>query len=391
MSQSILFRQIRPVLIAGTYFTTLNYANCETGLKLQKQNAFPELLTSWNDSQFDIPLYFTKDEITSDNTRARMEKMVRRTQMHYCHELEKLDGKAKFREDRWIRPKSGSASIYSGGVTRILSDGDAFEKAGVSVSISSGQLPRRAVEKMTANHGDLASLLQRSDLPQDKVEFFAASVSSVVHPKNPHAPTGHFNYRYFELGKTDEDGGFVPLVWWFGGGGDLTPSILYEEDCVHFHQMHKDACDTWSPETYGKFKKNCDEYFMIQHRGETRGVGGIFFDDLNYEGKKEELFAFVSKCAQAWSKSYVPIVRRRNNEIYTLAEKEWQQQRRGRYVEFNLVYDRGTSFGLRKPGARVESILMSMPLIARWEYSYEPTLKFELDLLEVLKNPRDWI
>jgi len=199
------------------------------------------------------------------------------------------------------------------------------------------------------------------------------------------APTAHANYRYFERGD-----GSVPGSWWFGGGADLTPSYLFEEDARHFHQTHKDACDSFDPSFYPRFKKWCDEYFFIKHRGETRGVGGIFFDDL-HDRDSDTLLSFATACANAFVPSYIPLVERRKDMAFTDAQKEWQQLRRGRYVEFNLVYDRGTVFGLRTAG-RIESILMSLPLTARWEYCNEPIEGSpEEKMLGVLRTPCSWV
>jgi len=225
-------------------------------------------------------------------------------------------------------------------------------------------------------------------IPEDagRVPFFAAGISSVMHPLNPKAPTMHFNYRYFET----EPWNGVPSQWWFGGGTDITPSYLFEDDMKHFHGTLKEACDKHDPEYYPKFKEWCDEYFVIKHRGETRGLGGIFFDDLN-DRDKEEIFAFSKELQGAVVPAYVPIVSKRKDEEFTQKEKEWQQLRRGRYAEFNLVYDRGTIFGL-KTGGRIESILMSLPLTARWEYDYQVEEGSpEADILDAFKNPRDWL
>ena len=237
------------------------------------------------------------------------------------------------------------------------------------------------------------------------VEYYAASVSSVVHPKNPHAPTGHFNYRYFEIGTSNKDGIFTPKVWWFGGGGDLSPSILYKDDCVHFHQSFKDVCNKYSPQFYKKFKVWCDKYFIIKHRkNEARGIGGIFFDDINGESiddsisdsmsdreKKEYIYSFVSDLASNWAQTYVPLIKRHAYQEYNDNHKEWQLIRRGRYIEFNLVYDRGTKFGLMKPGARIESILMSLPINANWFYMRDPIHDFEHEIHDVFLNPVNWI
>jgi coproporphyrinogen III oxidase len=222
--------------------------------------------------------------------------------------------------------------------------------------------------------------LQGADL-----DFFATGVSLVLHPINPMAPTVHANYRYFERGE-----GQKPGSWWFGGGADLTPSYLFEEDASHFHQVHKDVCDRHEVADFAKFKQWCDDYFHIKHRGERRGLGGIFFDDIN-DADRDDCFAFVTDCAESFLSSYLPILARRKDLPYNTEQKEWQQIRRGRYVEFNLVYDRGTTFGLTTNG-RIESILMSLPLTARWEYCHEvESGTEEYRLLEVLRHPRDWL
>jgi len=215
----------------------------------------------------------------------------------------------------------------------------------------------------------------------DRVPFFACGLSSVMHPKNPFCPTMHFNYRYFET-----DGG----VWWFGGGTDITPSYLDEADMKHFHGTYKEACDKHDPEFYPKFKKWADEYFRIAHRGETRGLGGIFYDDLN-DRDPEKLFALAETNLKAVAPAYVPVVAKHINDPFTQQQKEWQLMRRGRYVEFNLVYDRGTIFGL-KTGGRIESILMSLPETARWQYDHHPEPGTpEDEILKVFKQPREWV
>jgi coproporphyrinogen III oxidase len=220
----------------------------------------------------------------------------------------------------------------------------------------------------------------------DRVPFFAAGISSVMHPWNPHCPTMHFNYRYFE---TDDWNG-IPGQWWFGGGTDITPSYLVEEDMKHFHGVYKEVCDRHDPEFHPKFKKWCDEYFLIKHRNEMRGLGGIFFDDLN-DRDPEKILAFSTDAVNHVVDAYVPIVKKHMNDPYTPEEKHWQQVRRGRYVEFNLVYDRGTTFGL-KTGGRIESILMSLPKTAGWEYDYTPAPGTpEAEFLDACKNPRDYV
>ncbi|KAF9974679.1 Coproporphyrinogen-III oxidase [Actinomortierella ambigua] len=305
--------------------------------------------------------------------RLRMEAFVKELQAEITKEIEKVDGGAKFRVDRWERAEGGD------GISMVLQDGKVFEKAGVGVSVVYGMLPPAAVAQMKSRNPNIKST-------GEAVPFFATGISCVMHPLNPNAPTVHFNYRYFEIGGEDGE----PVNWWFGGGCDLTPSILYEEDAVHFHKVIKDACMKHDPRYYHDFKKWCDDYFYIPHRGERRGVGGIFFDDLD-DKSPDELLAFVQTCGKAFLKQYVPIMEKRKNMPYTAEDKHWQQLRRGRYVEFNLIYDRGTKFGLLTPGARIESILMSLPLTARWEYMQEPDLKAHGKLMEVLRAPKDWI
>lgn len=301
--------------------------------------------------------------------RARMENMIRDAQDTICDALAKVDG-TPFREDAWQREGGG------GGRSRVLQDGNVFEKAGVNISIVHGTLSPEAARSMGGG---------QSLSPDEDLSFFAAGISLVIHPKNPMAPTAHANYRYFERGDGQKDGS-----WWFGGGADLTPSYLFDEDAAHFHRTHKEACDKHDPAFYPRFKKWCDEYFFIKHRGESRGIGGIFFDDL-HDRDPERIFAFSSECAAAFVPSYVPLVERRKDLPFTEEHKRWQQLRRGRYVEFNLVYDRGTIFGL-KTGGRIESILMSLPLTARWEYDHHPAEgSEEARLLDVLKNPKDWV
>ncbi|KAG0000135.1 Coproporphyrinogen-III oxidase [Entomortierella chlamydospora] len=299
-----------------------------------------------------------KSEGLTENSpmRLRMEAFVKQMQKEVTSGLEEVDGEAKFKVDSWTRAEGG------GGTSMVLQDGKVFEKAGVGVSVVYGMLPPAAVAQMRAQHPNISKT-------DEALPFFATGISCVIHPHNPNAPTVHFNYRYFELGGNGEDG--EPISWWFGGGSDLTPSILYEEDAVHFHQVIKEACDKHDPRYYKDFKKWCDDYFYIQHRGERRGIGGIFFDDLD-DKPADELFEFVKSCGNAFLNQYVPIMERRKNMPFTEEDKRWQQLRRGRYVEFNLVYDRGTKFGLMTPGSRIESILMSMPLTARWEYMHEP-------------------
>lgn len=339
--------------------------------------------------------------------RLRMEKLIKDQQKKITEELSKIDGKP-FRADTWTRPNGG------GGISCVLQDGNVFEKAGVNVSVVYGELPRPAIEKMRADHKSFVGSNVES------LSFFAAGLSLVLHPHNPNAPTVHLNYRYFET-SDPKDPMSGDKNWWFGGGTDLTPSYLFPEDCKHFHQTIKDTCDRHDSTYYPKFKAWCDKYFYIPHRGEARGVGGIFFDDLDADflqssssssqNPQETLFSFVSDALASFLPSYVPILERRKDMPYTEAQKAWQQLRRGRYVEFNLVYDRGTSFGLRTPNARVESILMSLPRTASWAYMdpvsgtrTETTTQAgveesqvdveeiarEREILDVLKHPRQW-
>ncbi|MEM6532922.1 MAG: oxygen-dependent coproporphyrinogen oxidase [Myxococcota bacterium] len=300
--------------------------------------------------------------------RKKMEAMVRSVQDQICTAIAKVDG-TDFREDTWEREGGG------GGTTRVLQDGNVFEKAGVNVSVVHGRLSPEAARQMGGGKA----------LGDEELEFFATGVSVVIHPHNPMAPTAHCNYRYFERGDGSKDG-----AWWFGGGADLTPCYLFEEDAVHFHEVHRQACDAHDPEFYPRFKKWCDDYFFIKHRGEARGVGGIFFDDL-HDRDPDALFAFSKQCGEAFVPSYVPLVERRKDIPFNDEHARWRELRRGRYVEFNLVYDRGTTFGLRT-GGRIESILMSLPLHARWEYDVQPQPgSEEAKITEVLREPRDWL
>ena len=260
-------------------------------------------------------------------------------------------GPPKFFRDAWIRPQGGEGSSC------VLAGGRVFEKAGVNISIVHGKLPPAAQKAMKSEHADLPV----SDQP---VPFWATGLSIVIHPRNPHVPTIHLNIRYFELER--EDGSEEPLAWWFGGGTDLTPSYLDENDVRYFHTTLKSACDAHNTAYWKKFKDWCDKYFYIPHRQESRGVGGIFFDDLSttspLNGSKrptqDEIFDFVKSMSAAFLPAYLPIVLKNKDKAWTDEERRWQLLRRGRYVEFNLGYDRGTKFGLATPGARIESILM---------------------------------
>src|SRR5579864_7349505 len=277
-------------------------------------------------------------------------------QDHICAGLERADGAGQFREDQWQREGGG------GGRSRVLAEGDVFEKAGVNFSEVFGEFSEEFARQ----------------IPGEGRKFTAAGISLVLHPRNPFVPTVHANFRF--LSKGDKQ--------WFGGGADLTPFYPFKEDIVHFHRVWQRACAGHAPPVdHARFKKWCDDYFFLPHRGEARGVGGIFFDYL--EGDLEKLFAFIQDCGSAFLEAYLPIVRRRKDQPFGERERAFQEYRRGRYVEFNLIYDRGTLFGL-KTGGRTESILMSLPPVVRWPYDYHPEPGTrEAELYEYLQ-PRDW-
>eukprot|EP00428_Durinskia_dybowskii_P028643 CAMPEP_0170242944 /NCGR_PEP_ID=MMETSP0116_2-20130129/21245_1 /TAXON_ID=400756 /ORGANISM="Durinskia baltica, Strain CSIRO CS-38" /LENGTH=389 /DNA_ID=CAMNT_0010493793 /DNA_START=28 /DNA_END=1197 /DNA_ORIENTATION=+ len=303
--------------------------------------------------------------------RSKFEKMCRDAQIAITKAIEEIDGEGKFKEDCWTRANGG------GGMSRVLAGGKVFEKAGVNLSVVYGSMPQEALQAATERGVDRS----KGMAPGERVPFFACGLSSVMHPKNPFCPTMHFNYRYFET-----DGG----VWWFGGGTDITPSYIDEDDMKHFHGTYKEICDKHDPNYYKEFKAWADRYFVIQHRNETRGFGGIFFDDQN-DRDPDTIFEFSKECLNSVVKAYGPIIEKHKDDEFTTQQKEWQLMRRGRYVEFNLVYDRGTVFGL-KTGGRIESILMSLPETARWEYNNIPEPGTpEAEFLEVCKHPRDWV
>jgi coproporphyrinogen III oxidase len=281
-----------------------------------------------------------------------------------CAALEAEDGAVRFAEDAWQRPGGG------GGRSRVLAEGGVFEQAGVGFSHVFGPgLPPSA----TAQRPDLAG---RS--------FEAVGVSLVFHPHNPYAPTTHMNVRFFLAEKEGHD-----PVWWFGGGFDLTPYYGFEEDAVHFHRTARAACEPFGPEVYPRYKKWCDEYFFLRHREEPRGIGGLFFDDL-HEWGFDRTFAFLRSVGDAFLQAYLPILRRRKDMPYGERERDFQLYRRGRYVEFNLVWDRGTLFGLQS-GGRTESILMSLPPLVRWRYGWRPEPGTpEARLYEEFLRPREW-
>ncbi len=281
--------------------------------------------------------------------------------------LETIDGKAKFQEDIWKRPEGG------GGRTRVIKNGNVFEKGGVNISGVHGKLP----DSMQKYFG------------VENVDFFACGLSLVIHPKSPMVPTVHANWRYFEM--YDQDGNIVDQ--WFGGGQDLTPYYLFEEDAKHFHQTCKTACDKHNPEFYPKYKARCDGYFYNAHRNEARGIGGLFFDycKANDEMTMENWYDFVTEVGDSFLEAYVPIVEKRKDLPYTQEQRDWQEIRRGRYVEFNLVHDKGTLFGLKTNG-RIESILMSLPPHVQWVYDHYPEKGSEEEkLIDVLQNPKEWI
>lgn len=281
--------------------------------------------------------------------------------------LEEVDGKAKFREDVWERAEGG------GGRTRVIENGNVFEKGGVNISAVHGALP-----KAMQNYFKVGD-----------VDFFACGLSLVLHPTNPFVPTVHANWRYFEM--YDKEGNIVDS--WFGGGQDLTPYYLFDEDATHFHQTCKTACDKHNPDFYPRFKKQCDEYFWNAHRDEGRGIGGLFFDHCKpcNNFTMQQWFEFVTEVGNSFLDAYVPIVERRKNIEYTPENRTWQEIRRGRYVEFNLVHDKGTLFGLKTNG-RMESILMSLPPHVQWVYDHHPEPGSEEErLIEILKKPVEWL
>ncbi len=320
------------------------------------------------------------------DSRQRVSEGFKALQDRICTKLAAVDGRGQFEEDCWTRPDGG------GGRSRVMKQGNVFEQGGVNFSeVWGDRLPP-------------SILMQRPEA--EGHGFYATGTSMVLHPRNPYVPTVHLNYRYFEAGP----------VWWFGGGIDLTPYYPFEEDVVQFHRTIKDACDRNNPHYYEVFKSWCDEYFYLKHRQETRGVGGIFFDYQDgtgalYKGPNvdggaaqlsgqigevpqrswEDLFKFAIDCGDAFLPAYVPIVEKRGQTEYGEHQRNFQLYRRGRYVEFNLVYDRGTIFGLQTNG-RTESILMSLPPMVRWEYGYTPEPGSpEAQLYDVFLKPQDWL
>jgi coproporphyrinogen III oxidase len=291
-----------------------------------------------------------------------------------CAALEHVDGAARFIEDRWTREPDGAGAdgnrlASGGGRTRVLREGAVFEQAGVGFSdVSGAALPPSA----SAARPELAGASWR-----------AVGVSLVLHPRNPYLPTTHMNVRHF---RAQRDGHTV--AWWFGGGFDLTPFYPFDEDVLHWHRTARDLCAPFGEERYAAHKRWCDEYFLLKHRGETRGVGGLFFDDLH--GDFDRDFAYLRAVGDGFLDAYLPIVQRRRDTPYGERERQFQLYRRGRYVEFNLVWDRGTLFGLQS-GGRSESILMSLPPLARWEYGYAPEPGSAEARLQDYLRPRDWL
>jgi coproporphyrinogen III oxidase len=292
---------------------------------------------------------------------------IQNLQNQITQALEEIDGKAKFKEDVWERPEGG------GGHTRVIENGDTIEKGGVNISAVHGNLPKS----------------MQTYFKVGEVDFFACGLSLVIHPKNPMAPTVHANWRYFEM--YDKSGKLIDQ--WFGGGLDLTPYYLFEEDATHFHQHCKKACDLHHADFYKDFKAQCDLYFYNAHRDEARGIGGLFFDYLKANDSFiiQDRYDFVSQVGNVFLDAYLPILIKRKDLHYTKSQRDWQEIRRGRYVEFNLIHDKGTLFGLKTKG-RIESILMSLPPHVQWHYDFEPEqASQEALLIEVLKKPKEWV
>lgn len=295
-------------------------------------------------------------------------KYIEGLQDRICAELEACDGKAEFIEDKWNRQEGG------GGTTRVIANGNIFEKGGVNTSVVFGDV----------------SEAMKSQLKINGNKWFACGLSLVLHPVNPFVPTVHCNYRMFELYNENDE----VIDRWFGGGTDLTPYYLFEEDAIHFHKTYKNVCDHFDSNFYPAFKKVCDNYFVNAHRNnERRGIGGIFYDNQRPTEDQDANFwiNFGKACGDAFLPSYLPIIEKRKNCSFTAENKYWQEIRRGRYVEFNLIHDRGTLFGLKTNG-RTESILMSLPPTVRFEYNYQPEPGSEEDkLVQVCLQPREWV
>lgn len=305
--------------------------------------------------------------VKSMNVKEAFSEYILGLQNTICTALEAVDGGGRFEEDRWTRPEGG------GGLSRVITGGKVFEKGGVNTSLV---------------HGDLPPAMQQA-FKVGESRFFACGLSLVIHPLNPYVPTVHANWRYFELYDQQDQ----KIDSWFGGGSDLTPYYIFEEDGRHFHATLKAAMAPFGADRYPRYKKHCDEYFVNKHRqGEARGIGGVFYDYLRPEHEEDTatLLRFQQANGNAFLPAYLPIVEKRKDMAWGEAQQQWQEIRRGRYVEFNLIHDRGTLFGLKTNG-RTESILMSLPPRACWLYNYQPpTGSPEAELLEYLK-PREWI
>ena len=303
-------------------------------------------------------------------TRGEWIEFIYHLQNKICKAIEEVDGKALFKEDVWQRGEGKGG----GGLTKVIQNGNVFEKGGVNTSVVYGHV----TDKM------------RKHLGIDGSKWFAAGLSLIIHPLNPFVPTVHCNYRMFEL-YNEED---ILADRWFGGGTDLTPYYLFEEDAKHFHRVYKNVCDEFDPSFYPAFKKECDDYFVNKHRhNERRGIGGIFYDHRRPDSNHDLDFwmSFGKSCGDAFISAYLPIVKKRKDILYSEKNKYWQEIRRGRYVEFNLIHDRGTLFGLKTQG-RTESILMSLPPTVRFEYDHKPEPGSEEDkLLQVCLNPKEWV
>ena len=299
--------------------------------------------------------------------KQRFSTYIDQLQDRICSALEEVDGAARFQIDNWVRPGGG------GGQSRIFENGAVFEKGGVNVSKVYGQLPESMKVYLKVEQGD----------------FLACGISLVIHPKSPLVPTVHANFRYFEL----YDNNNKVVDQWFGGGIDLTPYYLFDEDVVHFHQQCKSVCDAHDPAFYQTFKNKCDHYFWNSHRNEARGVGGLFFDYCRASDERsiEQWFDFVTAAGDAFLDCYTPIVNKRKDLPFGPEQRNWQELRRGRYVEFNLIHDKGTLFGLKTQG-RIESILMSLPPAVQWKYNISPAPNSEEErLVRVLQKPINWI
>lgn len=311
--------------------------------------------------------YLLLDKLKTTTIKQDWINYIGDLQNRICLALEEADGKAQFIEDLWQREEGG------GGKTRVIANGNVFEKGGVNTSVVFGKVTKT----------------MKTQMKMDGSKWFACGLSVVLHPVNPFVPTVHCNYRMFELYNENDE----LADQWFGGGTDLTPCYLFEEDARHFHQTYKIICERFSPDFYPAFKKNCDDYFVNFHRNnERRGIGGIFYDLQKPGADKDVIFwmNFGKACGETFLPAYLPIVKKRKDTAYNEKHKRWQEIRRGRYTEFNLIHDRGTLFGLKSNG-RTESILMSLPPTVRFDYNYQPEKGSEEDkLLQVCLQPRDW-